>query len=158
MADDETSRAGVETVVSGRRPVAPPTASISVVNIKLPTFWPADPALWFAQVESQFNCRRITSQCSKFDHVVSSLSPEYAGEVRDLILSPPADQPYEALKEQLTKHTAQSEQRRLQQLFTGEELSDRKPSQLLNQLLGDRPGLDSSCLRQVILQRMFFWY
>ena len=113
--------------------------------------------MWFTQVESQFACRRIASQRSKFDHVVSSLSPEYAGEVRDLILNPPSDQPYQALKEQLTKRTAQSEQRRLQQLFTGEELGDRKPSQLLrrmNQLLGDRPGLDSSCLRQLFLHRL----
>ena len=96
--------------------------------------------------------------CSKFDHIVPSLSPQYAGEVRDLIrLSPLSDQPYQALKEQLTKRTAQSEQRRLQQLFTGEELGGRKPSKLLrrmNKLLGDRPGLDSSCLRQLFLQRL----
>ena len=48
---------------------------------------------------------------------MSSLSPEYASEVRDYILSPPSDKPYQALKEQLTKRTAQSEQRQLQQLF-----------------------------------------
>ena len=90
-------------------PVNVLSLAISAVNIKPPPFWPADPALWFAQVESQFACRRITSQRSKFDHVVSSLSPECAGEVTDLILSPPSDQPYQALKEQHTKCTAQSE-------------------------------------------------
>ncbi len=67
-----------------------------------------------------------------------------------MILRPPSDDPYQALKEQLTKRTALSEQRRLQQLFTEEELGDRKPTQLLRrmqQLLGDRPGLDTSFLR-----------
>lgn len=132
-----------------------PTPDISAVSIKLLPFWPADPEVWFAQVEAQFSCRRITSLRSRFDYVVSSLTPEFAAEVRDLLLRPPADNPYTALKEQLTKCTALSEQRRLQQLFTGEELGDRKPTQLLRrmqQLLGDRPGLDTSSLRELFLQ------
>ncbi len=79
------------------------SADVSAVNLKLPPFLSADPELWFAQVEAQFSCKRITSQKSKFDQVVTSLSPDYAAEVRDLLLKPPADSPYTTLKEQLTK-------------------------------------------------------
>ena len=83
---------------------------------------------WFLQHlidKIEFICPSIMKNgSSKFDHVVSSLSPGYDGEVRDLIISPPSDQLYQALKEQLTKRTAQSEQHRLQQLFRGEELGD----------------------------------
>ncbi len=112
---------------------APDVSAVSV-QLKLLPFWPADPELWFAQVEAQFACRRIVSQRSKFDYVVSSLSPEYAAEVRDLLIRPPTDDPYKILKTQLTKRTSASEQRKLQLLFTSEELGDKKPTQLLRRM------------------------
>ena len=107
-----SDRSDAHAINGSRTP--PTTADISVANLRLPPFWPADPQLWFAQVEAQFACRRITSQLSKFGCVVSSLSPEFAAEVRDLLLSPPAENPYSVLKAQLTKHTTLSEQRKLQ--------------------------------------------
>ena len=134
-------------------PAPPPT--MAAVSIKLPPFWPADPAVWFAQVEAQFTTRGITSQKTCFDYVISSLSPEFAMEVRDLLLRPPEDTPYDRLKAELIKRTAASEQ-----LISGEELGDRKPTQLLRrmqQLLGDQlgGGMDSNTfLRELFLQRL----
>ena len=129
------------------------TARVAAVNLKLPPFRPSDPEVWFAQVEAQFATRGITQQKTKFDYIVASLSPEYATEVRDLILRPPDVRPYDTLREQLVRRTAASERRCLQQLLTTEELGDRKPSQLLRrmqQLLEDRAAAtDGAFVREL---------
>ncbi|XP_065177349.1 uncharacterized protein LOC135808130 [Sycon ciliatum] len=75
----------------------------------------------------------------KFDHVIASLAPEFAAEVRDLLMNRSPTNPYTALRSELIKQTQSSEQRRLRQLLTEEELGDKKPSQLLRQLRGDSP-------------------
>lgn len=135
---------------------APPT--VSSVDGKLPPFWTADPALWFIQVESQFAARRITADLTKYHYVVSSLPPAIASEIRDLLLTPPADNAYATLKETLVRRVTPSEPQRLQQLLRGTDLGDRTPSQLLRhmqQLLGETTtALDGSLLRELFLQKL----
>ena len=134
------------------------TPTLAPVTIKIPPFWPSDPELWFGQVEAQFTTKGVSSQRTRFDYVVASLSPEYAAEVRDLILNPPTTAPYDCLREQLIRRTTASEQCRLQQLFTTRELGDCKPSQLLcriQQLLGDKlTSTDRAFLQELFLQHL----
>ena len=130
----------------------------NLVSIKIPPFWPADPALWFAQIESQFATRKITSQQTKFDHVISSLTPEYATEIRDLILNPPTSEQYDTLKRTLIQRTTISDQKKIQKLLSIEELGDKKPSQLLRQvqqLMGDRQNsTDNMLVKQLFLRHL----
>ena len=81
-------------------PPAVPPAAVSSVSIKLPPFWTTRPEVWFRQVEAQFATRSppITTDLTKFNHVVAALDNVTAGEVEAIILSPPMDDKYNALK------------------------------------------------------------
>lgn len=98
------------------------------------------------------------SQKTKYEYIVASLSPEYATQVRDLILHVPTTSPYDMLKRQLIALTALPPERRLRELFQSTELGNQRPSQLLRhmqQLLGDDgAGTDSTLLREMFLQRL----
>ncbi|KAG0438103.1 hypothetical protein HPB47_017145, partial [Ixodes persulcatus] len=90
--------------------------------------------------------------------LIDALPPQAATEVRDILLSPLGDTPYDTLKEALVSRLVASEQRRLQQLLSAEELGDRRPSQFLRHLqhlLGDKAAsIDAAILRELFLQRL----
>ncbi|KAH6933926.1 hypothetical protein HPB50_018849 [Hyalomma asiaticum] len=139
----------------------PDAPAISPVDIRLPPFWTAYPQLWFLQVESQFTARRITAELTKYHHVVASLPPAIASEIRNLQVAPPAENAYTMLKQLLISCLMPSEPQRLQQLLHDTELGDRTPSQLLRhmrQLLhtagATTTDADSGLLRELFLQRL----
>lgn len=137
---------------------AAPSASLGHVTLRLPPFWAANPAVWFYQVESQFPLAGITSQLTKYRHVLSVLPQEIAAEVIDILSSPPAEAPYDTLKAAILDRTVASERARLQQLLSAEELGDRTPTQLLRHmqsLLGDRASsFDPKLLKELFLKRL----
>ena len=143
---------------------SPPTLSsapsvpsaVSAVSLKLPPFWPGDPELWFAQVEVQFALRGITAQTTKFSYVMASLTQEYAHEVRDVLSHPPTDDPFTHLKQQLIARLCASEQKRIRQLLSEEQLGDRTPAQFLRHLqqLRGSTAVESALLQELFMQRM----
>ncbi|CAM1330742.1 Uncharacterised protein r2_g3979 [Pycnogonum litorale] len=133
------------------------STAIDAVALRLPAFWPPDPSLWFAQVEGQFRIRHITSEATKYGNVLSSLPPDTASEVRDLIITPPADEPYTVLKNVVISRTSGTKPQRMKQLLTTEELCDRKPTQLLRRMehMMDGYNIDQQPLfKEVFLSRL----
>lgn len=88
---------------------------------------------------------------------MASISPEFATQVRNLILRTPDKTLYDTLKRQLITRTALPEQRHLQRLLSSTELGDQRPTQLLRsmqQLLGGgTTDADMKLLRGLFLQR-----
>lgn len=130
----------------------------TTVQLRLPVFWAKNPRAWFSQVEAQFHLRHITTQLSRYYHVVSALPPELADELDDILAMPPPDDAFDHLKRTILARKTESETSRLQQLLNTEELGDRRPSQLLHrmrQLLGEQASdANNPILRELFLHRL----
>ncbi len=69
-------------------PVAAPAAAGAAghaSHVKLASFWPQNPALWFAQAECQFQVKGVTGQFVWYCHVVAALLHDSLRLVADLV-------------------------------------------------------------------------
>ncbi|PNF31836.1 hypothetical protein B7P43_G08919 [Cryptotermes secundus] len=133
------------------RPVPTETPRIAV---RLPPFWGDRPAVWFAQAEAQFTLAGISSERTKFCHVISQLDQRYASEVEDIITSPPEGGPYTLLRTELVRRLFPSPEQRIRQLLTVEEIGDRKPSQFQRYLKSFAPEVSDNVIRSVWTSRL----
>ena len=58
---------------------------VNAVAVKLPPFWCETPHFWFVQAETQFALNNITSDCTKFHHVIAAINQEMVKYVMDLL-------------------------------------------------------------------------
>ncbi|XP_049948027.1 uncharacterized protein LOC126456319 [Schistocerca serialis cubense] len=130
--------------------------AVSRIAIRLPPFWPDNPVLWFAQAEASFSCAGITVEATKFALIVSQLDQRYAAEVQDIITAPPEAGAYARLKSELIRRVAASQEDRIRQVLTQEEIGDRKPSQYLRHLRSkvDTVTVPDSLLRTLWSSRL----
>ncbi|XP_077497975.1 uncharacterized protein LOC144108670 [Amblyomma americanum] len=110
------------------------TRDIATTQLQLPSLWRKNPQVQFAQVEALFYVHRVTSETTGFHHHLSSLSPQMAEDVADIISGPLGNSPYRYLKQNILVHTTVSESARLQHLLTGEEPGDLRPCQQLTSM------------------------
>lgn len=109
-----------------------PTAS--AVSLKLPEFYVDNPDVWFLYCDAQFQLRGITSDDTKFAHVILALPPQVATRVHGLLRSPPTADKYNTLKATLLEKYTLSLTERACALLDLPGLGDRKPSDLLTHM------------------------
>ncbi|GFU21800.1 retrovirus-related Pol polyprotein from transposon 297 [Nephila pilipes] len=131
------------------------TINISCVSVKVPPFWRANPEILLSQMKKRLILAGITIEITKFHHVISALQSEELGIVGDIILNPPAEKPYKALRTRLCSQYVDSEKQRLRDLIYRMQLGDRKPSCLLLEMrnkAGNR--MTEELLKSLFLQRL----
>ena len=112
--------------------------------VKLPEFWPEDVNIWFTQCDAQFRISKITAEQTKFDYVIQKLDRETVKRIRDLIASPPENEPYTAMKERLLACFKKSQYEELQAFHDVSPLGDRRPTELMDDLLTSIPSISHS--------------
>jgi hypothetical protein len=123
------------------------SAEVSREGVRLQSFWIEGSTLWFDQVEAEFHLVGICDETTKFCYVTAQLDHQLAAEVEDIITSPPQQEPYTKLKKELVNRLYPSRDQRTRQLFTIEEMGNRKPSQFLRHLSGLAPYILDYLLR-----------
>ncbi|XP_044749756.1 uncharacterized protein LOC123310354 [Coccinella septempunctata] len=106
---------------------------INKISVKIPPFWSEKPERWFYQIDAQFRINGIRKDSLKFDYLISQLEPSLIDNIWD-IATGSDDNKYQLAKERLTSIFAESEEKRIKRLLTGQNLGDLKPSQLLRKL------------------------
>jgi hypothetical protein len=125
----------------------------AVSKVDLPSFWDADPVLWFRQCESAFRRSGTVSSGVKFDHIVGKLPNAVSLSCRSLLLSINFEDKdaYERLKSHLCKNYGKSKWQMGYSLLDSPGLGDRRPSQLLQDLRamlppGEEEGTIFQCI------------
>ena len=114
------------------------TTEVDAVSLKLPIFWTSTPTTWFAQAEAHFVVRNITNDDTKYYmyYVVAALDSSTANRAKSLLVAPPTNNKYDAIKKFLTSAYELSNYERATALFNLAGLGDSKPSELMDTMLG----------------------
>jgi hypothetical protein len=132
-------------------PVAAAAAPINK-SVKLPVFWPANIAAWFASVEGVFELRGIVEQRARYFNVLAALPEATVVLIADLIeTSPlPAD-PFDRLKARLVTAHQLTDMQKVERLLSLPAMGQQKPSELLAEMLrfcprGEENSVFFNCL------------
>lgn len=129
-------------------------AAISVSS-KIPEFWKDMPKLWFAQFESIMEPQK-QGDTAKFNMVIAKLDRDALQQVYDLIITPPEEKKYEALKVRLTVVYEESAERQFNKLVSEMDLGTQRPSQLLRRMseLATNTQVSTEALRRLWISRL----
>ena len=104
--------------------------------LKLPAFWESSPAAWFVHAESLFALHCLKDDELQYHHVVAALPSAVAARLVGLLTRPPESDKYVTLKSRLLYSFTLSDAERANELFSLNGLGARRPSELMEHMLG----------------------
>ena len=108
--------------------------AVTTQPLKIAGFWEDDPETWFMRLELQFATRKITSDDSKFAHVVQALDKAQTKEVKALMRDPPKGTSYIAVKKALIQAFETTQLEKDTKLLGMLTLGDRDPRSVIREL------------------------
>lgn len=102
--------------------------AVNRIQVRVPLFWKQNPLLWFRQLEAQFANSNIVNDVTKFNTIVGVIESDILTTVSDIVLKPPANNLYRAIKQRLIKEFADSDDKKLRCLLNDLTLGDLKPT------------------------------
>jgi len=106
-------------------------AMLAAVAIKIPDFWQSNPTGWFRSIEAQFTLRNINQDITKYNYVLSALGNEASAAVEGFLANPPANDLYNAIKQELLAVYGITDKQKKRLLINLVGLGDRKPTEHL---------------------------
>ena len=130
-------------------------SNVNAISVPFAPFRESNTRAWFAQLEATFALRNVTTELTKYYHVVAVLPPHVLDEVQD-VMDSSDPKPYDRIKDAVNRRFGLSEKQRLAKLLADTTLGDRKPSQLLRHMqnLVGKSHEDSNLLREMWLSRL----
>ena len=129
--------------------------SVNSVAVKLPGFWKDNPRGWFRQAESAFRLRHppITTERTRYDHVVTALDSKTSLELSAVMDDPPAGGEYTALKDALMLTFDQTQMAKDTELMAITSLGDLKATAMLRKMtrLATPGSVDTNIFRHSFL-------
>jgi len=107
-------------------------AAVNAAAVRLGTFTAEDADAWFLLAESQFGIRGVTSEETRFWHLVTSLDSATAGRLAQHVNKADQTKKYSVAKAWLLKEFAIPRWKRAERVLAKTELGDQKPSQLVD--------------------------
>ncbi|XP_049317746.1 uncharacterized protein K02A2.6-like [Bactrocera dorsalis] len=106
----------------------------TVPRIPLPQMNEDSIEAYFYALEFWFQASLVYSDTRKFHIVLASLPPNKLLELKPIIEAAPSIEKFKYIKQKLTDHFTDSQQRRLQKVLKDMPLGDRKPSELFSEM------------------------
>ena len=102
---------------------------------QLPAFWRDDAEGWFQNCEAQFVIKGIKDPMTKYYYCLAKLDSDIARRVRDIVRAPTDSGTYDRLRNRLCLAYELTDDQRVDKMLTTSALGDRKPTELMAELL-----------------------
>jgi hypothetical protein len=127
----------------------------AAMSLKLPTFWAQNAKVWFLQAEAQFNPRKIQDDETKYFATVAALDQTTSSRLLSVLSAPPRTNEYEKLKQHLLATFGLGRRERASTLLHMSGLGDKKPSELMDEILALLDGHETCFLaEQIFLEQL----